>query len=37
MGSTRPLTEMSTTNYPGGKGMPALKADSLGAIRESVV
>jgi hypothetical protein len=28
LGSTRPLTEMSTINLPGGKGRPALKADS---------
>jgi hypothetical protein len=26
LGSTQPLTEMSTTNLPGGKGRPARKA-----------
>jgi hypothetical protein len=29
LGSTRPLTEMSTRNLPGGKGRPARKADNL--------
>jgi hypothetical protein len=28
VGSTQPLTEMSTRNLPGGKGRPARKADS---------
>jgi hypothetical protein len=32
MGSTQPLTEMSTRNLPGGKGRPARKADNLTAI-----
>jgi hypothetical protein len=32
LGSTQPLTEMSTRNLPGGKGRPALKADKLTAI-----
>jgi hypothetical protein len=29
LGSTQPLTEMSTRNLPGGKGRPASKADKL--------
>jgi hypothetical protein len=32
LGSTQPLTEMSTRNLPGGKGRPELKADNLTAI-----
>jgi hypothetical protein len=32
LGSTHPLTEMSTRNLPGGKGQPASKADNLTAI-----
>jgi hypothetical protein len=35
LGSTQPLTEMSTRNLPGGggvKGQPARKADNLTAI-----
>jgi hypothetical protein len=32
LGSTEPLTEMSTRNLPGGKGRPARKADNLTAI-----
>jgi hypothetical protein len=36
LGSTRPLTEMSTRNLPGGKGRPARKAD-LTAICEPMV
>jgi hypothetical protein len=35
LGSTQPLTEMSTRNLPGGKGWPACEADSLTAICES--
>jgi hypothetical protein len=35
LGSTQPLTEMSTGNLPGGKGRPALKAD-LTAICEQI-
>jgi hypothetical protein len=27
LGSTQPLTEMSTRNVPGGKGRPVRKAD----------
>jgi hypothetical protein len=29
LGSTQPLTEMSTRNLPGGKGRPARKADII--------
>jgi hypothetical protein len=32
LGSTQPLTEMSTTDLPGVKGRPARKADNLTAI-----
>jgi hypothetical protein len=32
MGSTQPLTEMSTKNLPSGNGRPARKADNLTAI-----
>jgi hypothetical protein len=34
LGSTQPLTEMSTRNLPGGKGRPTHKADNLTAICE---
>jgi hypothetical protein len=35
LGTTQPLTEMSTRNLPGGKaGLPARKADNLTAICE---
>jgi hypothetical protein len=37
LGSTQPLTEMSTRNIPGGKGRPARKADNLTAIYEPTV
>jgi hypothetical protein len=37
LGSTQPLTEMSTRNLPGGKGWPARKADNLTAICEPIV
>jgi hypothetical protein len=37
LGSTEPLTEMSTRNLPGGKGRPERKADNLTAICEPVV
>jgi hypothetical protein len=30
--STQPVTEISTRNFPGGKGRPARKADTLTAI-----
>jgi hypothetical protein len=36
LGLTKPLTEMSTRNLPGGKGRPALEAD-LTAICEPIV
>jgi hypothetical protein len=36
LGSTKPLTEMSTRNLPWGKGRPARKAD-LTAICEPIV
>jgi hypothetical protein len=32
LGSTQPLTEMSTRNLPGGKKRPARRADNLIAI-----
>jgi hypothetical protein len=34
LGSTQPLTEMSTRNLPAGKRRPAHGADNLHAIRE---
>jgi hypothetical protein len=34
LGSTKPLTEMSTRNFPGGKKLPACRADNLAAIYE---
>jgi hypothetical protein len=37
LGSTWPLTEMSTRNLPGGKGQPACEANNLTAISESIV
>jgi hypothetical protein len=37
LGSTQPLTEMSTRNFPGGKGRPARKADKFAAICETIV
>jgi hypothetical protein len=37
LGSTQPLTEMSTRNVPGSKEMPACKADNLTAICELIV
>jgi hypothetical protein len=37
LGSTQPLTEMSTRNLPGGKGLPASKAGNLTAICEPSV
>jgi hypothetical protein len=37
LGSTQPLTEMSTRNLPGGKGGPAREADNLTAICEPIV
>jgi hypothetical protein len=32
LGSTQPLTEMSTRNFPGAKRRPARRADNLTAI-----
>jgi hypothetical protein len=37
LGSTKPLTEMSTRNLPGGKRRPVSKADNLTAICELIV
>jgi hypothetical protein len=37
VGSTEPLTKMSTRNLPGDKGRPASKADNLAAICEPIV
>jgi hypothetical protein len=37
LGSTHPLTEMSTRNFPGDKGRPARKTDNLTAICEPTV
>jgi hypothetical protein len=34
LGSTQPLAEMSTRNFPGGKKRAARKADNLAAICE---
>jgi hypothetical protein len=34
LGSTQPLREMSTRNFPGGKKRPARRADNLAAICE---
>jgi hypothetical protein len=36
LGSTQPLTEISTRNLSGGKGRPAREADNLTAICEPV-
>jgi hypothetical protein len=37
LGSTQPLTEMSTRNLLGGKYVAVLKADNLTAICERIV
>jgi hypothetical protein len=37
LGSTQPLTEMSTRNIPRGAGRPARKADDLTAVCEPIV
>jgi hypothetical protein len=37
LGSTQPLTEMSTRDLTGGKGRPAREADNLTAICEPIV
>jgi hypothetical protein len=34
LGSTQPLTETSTTNFPRGKKLSARRADNLAAIYE---
>jgi hypothetical protein len=34
LGSTQPLTEMSTRNLPGGKKRPVHRADNLASICE---
>jgi hypothetical protein len=35
--STQPLTEINTTNLPGGNGRPVRKADNLTAMYEPSV
>jgi hypothetical protein len=37
LGSTQPLTEMSTRNIPGGEGRQTRKAHNLTAICEPIV
>jgi hypothetical protein len=37
LGSTQPLTELSTINLPGVKGRPARKADNLTSIIKSII
>jgi hypothetical protein len=37
LGSTQPLTEVSSRNLSGGEVRPARKADNLTAICESIV
>jgi hypothetical protein len=37
LGSTQPLTEMSTSNIPGGKKRPARTTDNLATICEPSV
>jgi hypothetical protein len=37
LGSTQPVTEMSTRNLPGGKGQPARKAHNITAIYVPIV
>jgi hypothetical protein len=37
LGSTQPLTEMSTRNVTGGKGRPARKGNKLTAICQPIV
>jgi hypothetical protein len=37
LGSTQPLTQMSTRKFPGGKMRPRLRADNLAAIYEQNV
>jgi hypothetical protein len=37
LGSTQPVTEISTKNLSGGKGRPARKADNLTAVYDPIV
>jgi hypothetical protein len=37
LGSTQPLTEMSTPNHPDDKGQPAPRAENLTAICKPIV
>jgi hypothetical protein len=37
LGSTQPVTEMSTRNLPGGKGRTTPKADNLAVICEQII
>jgi hypothetical protein len=37
LGSTQPLSEINTRNFPGGKGRPVRKADNPFAICEPIV
>jgi hypothetical protein len=37
LGSTQPLTEMSTRNLPGGEGRTVCEADNLTAICKTIV
>jgi hypothetical protein len=37
LGSTQPLTKMSTRNFPGGRMLPARRADNLAAIYKTNV
>jgi hypothetical protein len=37
LGSTQPLTEITTRNFPGGKGRSARKVDNFTAIYELTV
>jgi hypothetical protein len=37
LGSTQPLTEMSTSNLPGGKGRPVRNANKHTAICQPIV
>jgi hypothetical protein len=37
LGSTQPVTEMSTRNLPGGKWRPARKGNNLTSICESIL
>jgi hypothetical protein len=37
LGSAQPLIEISTRNFPGGKGRPARKADNMTVICGPIV